>query len=184
MVPPGSVAEIPQPRLSKEGVVLRPWTADDTGAVVDAYTDVDIQRWHFRHLDPAEAREWIEAWSRGWAAETDAGWAVCTGTETDAAGSVALRNLSLQFGLGSISYWIRPAYRRRGLATAASRTVAAWALDVLGLHRLEIRHSVHNSESCGVALNADFPVEGTMRSALRHADGWHDVHVHARLGSP
>jgi RimJ/RimL family protein N-acetyltransferase len=38
-----------------------------------------------------------------------------------------------------------------------------------------------NAESCQVALKAGFALEGTARSALLHTDGWHDMHVHARL---
>jgi RimJ/RimL family protein N-acetyltransferase len=32
-----------------------------------------------------------------------------------------------------------------------------------------------------VAAKAGFDLEGTLRSAMRHPDGWHDMHLHARL---
>jgi len=55
----------------------------------------------------------------------------------------------------------------------------------LGLHRLELRHSTANPASCRVAARAGFRLEGTLRSAMRHPDGWHDMHLHARLqGDP
>ncbi|MEW2435901.1 GNAT family protein [Streptomyces caniferus] len=38
-----------------------------------------------------------------------------------------------------------------------------------------------NPASCRVATKAGFRLEGTMRSALLHADGWHDEHLHARV---
>ncbi|MEU1023512.1 GNAT family protein, partial [Streptomyces sp. NPDC005904] len=50
-----------------------------------------------------------------------------------------------------------------------------------GLHRLELTHATANEASCRVALKAGFPAEGTKRSALLHADGWHDMHLHARI---
>jgi RimJ/RimL family protein N-acetyltransferase len=53
----------------------------------------------------------------------------------------------------------------------------------LGLHRLELLHSVHNHASCHVAANAGFAIEGTLKGALEHPDGWHDMHLHARLTS-
>jgi RimJ/RimL family protein N-acetyltransferase len=40
---------------------------------------------------------------------------------------------------------------------------------------------VQNEISCRVAVRVGFPLEGTMRSALLHDDGWHDMHVHARV---
>jgi RimJ/RimL family protein N-acetyltransferase len=166
---------------SDSGVTLRPWNQDDADAVVDAYEDPEIQRWHFRHLDRGEAREWIDSWAQGWRAETDAAWAICEEPTVEAAGHIAIRHLALESGWGSLSYWIRPAFRQRGLATAATRAVARWALGDVGLHRMEIRHSIDNPESCSVAVAAGFPYEGTMRGQLLHADGWHDVHLHARL---
>ena len=51
----------------------------------------------------------------------------------------------------------------------------------LGLHRLELRHSVGNVSSCRVATKTGFALEGTLRRQLMHADGWHDMHLHARL---
>ena len=32
-----------------------------------------------------------------------------------------------------------------------------------------------------MAAKAGFALEGTKRSALLHADGWHDMHLHARI---
>jgi RimJ/RimL family protein N-acetyltransferase len=71
------------------------------------------------------------------------------------------------------------------VATGATAAVARWALHDLGLHRLELQHSTANQASCRVAAKAGFAVEGTLRSAMQHPDGWHDMHLHARvLGDP
>ena len=53
-----------------------------------------------------------------------------------------------------------------------------WAVDELGLHRLFLLHSTANPASCRVAARAGFALEGTLRSAMRHPDGWHDMHLH------
>ncbi len=72
-----------------------------------------------------------------------------------------------------------PEARGTGTAPRAVEAVAAWAF-ALGLHRLTLQHSVHNQASCRAAGKLGFAYEGTARSAHLHADGWHDVHVHAR----
>jgi RimJ/RimL family protein N-acetyltransferase len=41
---------------------------------------------------------------------------------------------------------------------------------------------VANTASCRVAGKAGFRLEGTLRSALLHTDGWHDMHLHGRTG--
>ncbi|MDQ0994671.1 RimJ/RimL family protein N-acetyltransferase [Streptomyces sp. V3I7] len=61
----------------------------------------------------------------------------------------------------------------------AVRRVSRWALEELGLHRLRLCHSTANPASCRVAEKAGYAVEGTMRGALLHEDGWHDQHLHA-----
>jgi hypothetical protein len=68
-----------------------------------------------------------------------------------------------------------------GVATAATNRMAAWAFEDLGLHRLTIVHSVANERSCAVATKANFSLEGTLASAQLLVDGWHDVHLHARV---
>jgi RimJ/RimL family protein N-acetyltransferase len=59
--------------------------------------------------------------------------------------------------------------------------VSDWALGGAGFHRLELDHSTRNDASCRVATKAGFAPEGTKRSAAVHADGRHDMHLHARI---
>jgi [ribosomal protein S5]-alanine N-acetyltransferase len=150
-------------------------------AVREAFADPQIQRWHVRILsDEAEALEWITGWARRWAAETDASWAIADSGDR-VLGQAGLRWVDLFEAEGHLSYWVRPEARGRGVAVAAAQAVVAWSFDELGLHRLELRHSTANAASCRVAAKLDFPLEGTRREAGRHADGWHDMHLHARL---
>ena len=98
---------------------------------------------------------------------------------------MALRDISLAYGLAECTYWTLPRARGRGVAATAARAAARWALAVVGLHRVELQHSVRNAASCRVALRAGFRAEGVRRSALFHADGWHDMHCHALVaGDP
>jgi len=117
-----------------------------------------------------------------WTAETRACWAV-----TDHAGTrlgrMSLRTV-LGLGTGEVGYWVLPAARGAEVAPRAVRAASAWALGDLGLHRIELVHSVANQASCRVAAKAGYELEGTMRSALLHADGWHDMHLHAKIAGP
>jgi RimJ/RimL family protein N-acetyltransferase len=174
--------EAAQPTLHDDDLTLRPWVATDADALIRAFADPDIRFWHMRELvDQDEARTWIASWRDRWHAETDGGWAVTDSETGDLLGQVALRMVELEFGQGQITYWVLPTRRRRRVATRAVRRVARWALDDLGLHRLIVQHSVANEASCRVAEKAGFAFEGTMRGHLLHADGWHDMHLHARV---
>jgi RimJ/RimL family protein N-acetyltransferase len=150
--------------------------------VLEAYQDPDIQQWNLRSFGSLdEARAWIAQWETQWRAERDGCWAVTDGA-VRVLGRVAVRGIHLMDGRGECTYWVLPAARGRGVATAATVAVARWALDELGLHRLSLLHATANPASCRVAAKAGFALEGTLRSAMLHPDGWHDMHLHARVG--
>jgi RimJ/RimL family protein N-acetyltransferase len=182
VVAAGRLARLKQPVLAGDGFVLRPWRAEDTPVVAAAYQDPGIQLWHARSLSLEEAAAWVAHWPGRWRAETGAGWAVA---DDEVLGQISLRTVELAEGLAEISYWVLPAARGRQLAARALRVLSGWAFDVVGLHRIEVQHSTRNAASCRVAERAGYPVEGTKRSQALHADGWHDMHLHARLaGDP
>ncbi|MEU7865629.1 GNAT family N-acetyltransferase [Dactylosporangium sp. NPDC049140] len=182
VVVPGRLAALPQPVLPADGLLLRPWRLADQPAVVAAYSDPAIQRWHCRAMDDDEAAAWLAAWPERWSTETRAGWAITTDGE-EVAGQISLRALQLTDGQAEVSYWVLPSHRGRRVAPRALAALSAWAFGELGLHRLEVRHSMDNEPSCRVATVAGFPAEGVQRGSLLHQDGWHDMHVHARLDS-
>ncbi|WP_426575040.1 GNAT family N-acetyltransferase [Aquihabitans sp. McL0605] len=183
VVPPGQMAASPQPVIVGDGIRLRPWAPDDADVVLEAFEVPDIQHWHFRRLDSVEEAEgWIAATETGWRTEVQAHWAIVAAPGPDRpVGRIALRP-ELAAGAGEISYWLLPSARGTGTATRATLALTAWAFAELGLHRLELNHSTQNPASCRVAERAGFAAEGTRRSAQLLADGWHDLHAHARIG--
>jgi RimJ/RimL family protein N-acetyltransferase len=94
-----------------------------------------------------------------------------------------LRRLEWWGGIGELAYWVVPSARGRGVAPRAVEAVSGWAFSVLGLHRLELLHSVYNLASCRAAEKAGFVAEGTLRGQGRHTDGWHDMHLHGRVAT-
>ena len=168
-----------QPELAAGDLRLRPWADADAVALLEAYSDPEVRRWHCERLDTAEAWAYAARWSDLWRTGARAGWAVVR--DGAVAGRVTLSQLALEEGGGAVTYWTMPAHRGTGVAPAAVEAVTAWAFG-LGFHRLELQHSVHNPASCRVAQKTGFQLEGTKRSAALHLDGWHDMHLHARIG--
>ncbi|MFJ8012612.1 GNAT family N-acetyltransferase [Streptomyces sp. NPDC096339] len=162
---------------------LRPWQAPDAPSLLASYEDPDIRHWNRpARRTPAEAEAHIVRLRDRWQAEEAAIWAIApAAAEAPALGLIGIGDLDLRGGSGEIVYWLLPAGRGTGAAVAATARITRWAFEDLGLQRLRITHSVHNPASCAVATKAGFPLEGTMRGALLHADGWHDEHLHARL---
>jgi ribosomal-protein-alanine N-acetyltransferase len=171
-----------QPTIAVQGeLTLRPWREGDADAVRAAFADAGVQRWHVRRMDSDdEARDWIAGWAAQWTTERGASWAVADPDDRPL-GQVGLRQVDLFAAHAQLSYWTLPHARGHGVAARATRALTDWAFDVVGLHRLEVLHSVHNGASCRVAVKAGYPLEVVRRGHLMHTDGWHDAHVHARL---
>jgi RimJ/RimL family protein N-acetyltransferase len=177
----GTLAGLVQPEIAGDGVLLRPWREADRDVVVAGYADPAIQRWHCRSMSADEAAAWIARWPRRWADESGAGWAIVD-TEV-VAGQISFRRIDLGEAVAELSYWVLPEFRGRRIAPRGLAALTGWAFGVLGLHRLELNHSTANAASCRVAAQAGYAVEGTKRDEARHADGWHDMHQHARLAT-
>jgi ribosomal-protein-alanine N-acetyltransferase len=174
-------AQLPEIRV--QDLTLRAWSTDDAKQLVTIFDDREIQRWHLFRLDSEdEARDLVLRWREAWNQRTSARWAVVHSATPDIVlGQVAFRALYLEDGMAECSYWTAPEWRQKGIASAAVNGLASWALNDLGLERLELVHSVRNRASCRVAGAAGFDVEGVKLKLQRHTDGMHDMHLHSRV---
>ncbi|MFF7970009.1 GNAT family N-acetyltransferase [Streptomyces sp. NPDC007905] len=182
VVPEGRLADESQPVLALPGgLELRPWRLDEADAdtLLTAGQDPAISRWNlFCVGSREEARGRIERLHQRRRAETAAIWAIAP-LGGAAVGLAGLNDVDLAGGWAEVVYWVLPEARGGGTAVEATRRLSRWALDDLGLHPLTLCHSVANPASCRVPEKVGYAFEGTLRSALLHADGWHDLHLHA-----
>jgi RimJ/RimL family protein N-acetyltransferase len=63
-----------------------------------------------------------------------------------------------------LTYGVAPAFRNRGIATAAAALVSGWCLEELAAARVELRIGQSNLASQRVAAKAGFSHEGIVRS--------------------
>lgn len=184
VLPAHAFSRAPQPTVAiGDGLLLRPFRTGDAPAVHAVFQDPVMHRWHLRSARCAEeAAEWIAQWHAAWAEDGEAHWAVAEdGGAGRLLGRVALREVRLADGAAEVAYWTAPEARGRGVAARATAALARWALEETGFHRLELLHAVANEASCRVAARTGFVLEGTKRRAGLHRDGWHDMHLHARV---
>ncbi|MET8230202.1 GNAT family N-acetyltransferase [Micromonospora sp. NPDC005298] len=174
----------PPPVIEAHGVRLRPFRAEDTADVVDGCADPLTQRFLSNLPAPyteTDARWWIDvgapaAWTGGGAA-----YAVADPATDRLLGAVGLNNPVPARGQLEIGYWMRPAARGRGVATAATRALGEHAF-AAGAARLELLTEPENGPSQRVALAAGFRYEGLRRSAGASREaGRHDLLAWVRL---
>ena len=168
--------------ISAGGIRLRPFVESDIAWVDAVSRDPLVQKYvqipvPYRRSD-AEffVREMcVAGWDSGHRAEF----------VVESAGEGAGRRLGRMglgldgAGAGQIGYWMDPAARGSGVATAAARALCRWAFGTLGLGLVEWRAEVGNVASRRVAEKAGFTVEAVLRQRLVHRG----VRVDAWVGS-
>jgi RimJ/RimL family protein N-acetyltransferase len=147
---------------------LRAWTMDDVPALVEACNDAEIQHWIPvipRPYTEEDARTFIRGEIEGIGqhqfAITERGRVV---------GSIGL-GVNERLRNGAIGYWCAAEARGRGLTTRALRLLSRYALEEIGVERLELITDPENHASQRVAEKVGFQREGVLRSHLVHPDG-------------
>jgi len=177
------------------GIALRPWrpTPGDVGALAAAWADPEIAARTAVPDDRSTAA--AERWIRGEPARRAAGLCLDLVVGPLAApgvsarrpaagradlvqaaeawraggavlGEVGLRNVEARPRRAEIGWWIAAAHRGRGLAVAATRLLADWALSRGGgLDQVWARMDPDNPASARVAKGAGFVLMGTAGGA-------------------
>lgn len=159
--------------------------ASDTADVVAAFRDPDIATWNPAGGGEISPEERAPLWIADRATWTSqhASWVVRDHDGT-VIGQVSLHHLDHEGGTGEVGYWLTPRGRGRGIGTAVLDAATTYALDTLGLFRIELFHAVENEASCRMALRCGYVLEGTARQSYRYGDGLrHDEHLHAILAT-
>lgn len=164
-------------RLTSEMVVLRPLRDDDVAAITKACQDVDMARWTTipQPYGEQHALDFVHIHAgQGWAQDTRAVFAIAD-PETDAYLGAVDFSLNPDES-AEVGYHVVPWARGQGIGTASLRLACTWALDVLGLQRIEWQAEVGNVASRRMAEAVGFVVEGTCRRRLVHrgarVDSW------------
>lgn len=161
-------------RLEGDRVVLRDWRDEDAPALEPVCGERDVCAfssvpWVY---SKAGALAWIERQRRKRAAGTVLALAIQAPGEERALGNVNLAALGDGGREAEIGYWLVPAARGRGLATAAVSLLVDWGFERLGLDRVEFAILPENLASQGVAERLGATPEG-LREQSHEAEGRH-----------
>lgn len=163
---------LPDPPLADAIVALRPWAEEDIDDLLTGAGDPLVHRYRYSlRDDAARARAWLAAVQDDRRSGERLELAVTVAGSPAAVGSVSLHDLHPRHGLGTVSYWLAPAGRGRGAATAALRLLAGWSFSQLGLKRLTVTVEVDNLASRRVPERCGFRREGQLRSRQQLRDG-------------
>ena len=160
---------------------LRPWRAEDAPAVFTACQDAELQRW--TEVPVPYLPEHAEQFVGPVAGQTWAGGGAPFAVEADGRLVGAIDLFGVRDGVGTIGYWTVAGQRGRGLTGEALRVLSGWALDDLGVRRVELIADPANTGSCRTAESAGFRAEGVLRSRYLHRGVPGDVVLYALLAT-
>jgi ribosomal-protein-serine acetyltransferase len=166
--------------LEGEYIRLRRLAVDDAtsmhAAAVESAAELETSvPWFSRGMTVESFRSFAtwawEAWDRGEHYELSI--LARDGTYLGSAGlSVDATTMS-----ANLQYWVRTSATGRGVASEAARLVSRWAIQALGLQRVEIFISDHNVPSQMAARKSGAHLEGVLRNKIRWDGRPYDAHV-------
>jgi RimJ/RimL family protein N-acetyltransferase len=157
----------PDPPLTDGVVLLRAVRESDVQAIVEACRDPGIKRFTSSVPDPYsedDALAWLRTHREDEVAGIEMNFAIADADDEEVlCGVTGLHAVDWKSRRGATGYWIAPWARRAGRASRATELVARWALEEVGLVRVELLADVENPASQRVAERAGFVREGVLR---------------------
>jgi ribosomal-protein-serine acetyltransferase len=177
---------VPQPRGSRHGRVfplfsetafadgvvgIRRFHADDVAHLFSAARESvnDLCSWttwcHDRY-SLKECADYIASCGVQWENGESYSFAIFRVSDGLFLGSIGLTQINHLHRFANLGYWVRSTQTGRGVASAAVRLIARFALRELGFHRLEIVVPAGNRPSQRVAEKAGARREGLLRNRI------------------
>ena len=157
----------------------------DVPQIVQACQDPDIKRYTSSIPDPYgedEARGWLATHDEDELHGVEINFAIADpADETRVLGAIGLHDFDWKSRRCATGYWIAPWARGHGYATRATRLLSRWALDELGLVRVELIADVENPASMVTAERAGFVREGTLSKHTVMGGASRDVAIYGKV---
>lgn len=140
------------PVLRSERLRLSPCTRAEMERMIRAEKDEELKGAYQQMLDGAlqNPQDWV--WYAAWRME---------GTDGSGIGDLCFKGLSAD-GTAEIGYGVLEAYRNRGFAAEAVRTLVSWAAKQPGVKRIEAETDAENAASQRVLAKCGFVPTGTV----------------------
>ncbi len=173
------------PDLSDDLVRLRPPRLSDADAITAAVQDPAIPAFTMvpTPYTVEDAIAYIESTVSAWRDGTAGHFVIVDPERGTLLGSVGVQHPDDCSGRAEVGYWVSAPARGRGVAPHALGLVAGWALETVGLRRLEALVFVENERSHRVAARAGFERGGIARARIEHQGRHRDVVVWSRTAS-
>ena len=159
-------------------MLLRAWCDDDVPAKLMAFADPSVLRFSWpltTEYTEADARNFFEYQEEARVQGEELSFAFAQPRDSAVVlGGGSVYGIDLVQGRAGVGFWLASSSRGRGVATHATRLMAQWAFEVLGVARLELTCGPDNEASQRVASRCGFVREGVLRSHMPFQAGRRD----------
>jgi RimJ/RimL family protein N-acetyltransferase len=151
---------------------LRPYRPDDIEpfreAALESAAEINPwMPWCHAEYTHGEAVAWVQSRPTAWERDEEYSFVIADFRTDRLLGGCGLNQIDRLRLRANLGYWVRTSETGRGLATAATRLLARFGFEDLGLQRIEIVAAVNNRGSQRVATKAGATRECIARNRLR-----------------
>ncbi|MBI2850657.1 MAG: GNAT family N-acetyltransferase [Chloroflexi bacterium] len=160
-------------------ILLRPYQLSDVERLYEAASEsipeVSVwMEWCHPGYVIEESHEFVAKQDSAWGQGTDYNFTIVDPSDDSYLGGCGINQLSKNRS-ANLGYWVRTSRTKQGVATAATRLLALFGFEELGLQRIELTVAIANRASQRVAEKAGATREGILRNRLFYYDRPHDV---------
>jgi RimJ/RimL family protein N-acetyltransferase len=170
------------PVLTDGSIRLRPLSRRHVDAMAALGGDPDVLAYTYvdSPFSEDDAVAWVGRYVQGWKDGSCAGFAI-EDVDGRFLGFCSLVSIDAPGLQAEVGYITAPAARGRGVASRALSLITDWALDTVGLLRLELRIDATNEPWKRVAARCGYEREGCLRSLHFKRGLRADVCIYSRL---
>jgi RimJ/RimL family protein N-acetyltransferase len=180
---PDASAELQQPVLATQRLLLRAFDLDDAPAVQELAGARDIADTTLNIPHPYRdgmAEAWILSHQSMFRSGLLVNYAITLNTTRQLIGAVGLR-IQRAHQRAELGYWIGVPFWRRGFCTEAAAATVDFGFRRLGLHRIHAAHLRRNPASGRVLQKIGMTYEGRLRAHVCKWDVFEDIEKYAIL---
>jgi ribosomal-protein-serine acetyltransferase len=177
---PGREMLIPYTNLTDGVIHMRPFHFADAPGLGDAVHEslADVKpwmSWAFDGYSQKDAADFIALTRAGWEEGRLYGFAITDAVDGGILGGCSLSHIHPVYHFCNLGYWVRTSRRGLGIAGRAARLSARFALETLGLVRVEVVVALGNQASLRVAEKIGVHREGVLRNRIIVRESVHDA---------
>jgi len=156
-------------------IILRPPVMEDGSNIYEAVkvSKADLipwMDWCRQDYSIEVSFEWLRILPTAWDQGKNYQFAIIDKESDQFLGSCGINHINQYYLIANLGYWIRSDRKGEGIATEATKLVAQFGFQQLGLRRIEIVTGEENWASRRVAEKAGATFEGILRKRLKLGD--------------